>query len=84
MDQKFKDLLNATYQWPADYPFKFIVKRDAVKDFLKLFPELLVHEEKPSANGKYVSVGFHLRLNAAEEVWNIYERAKKFPGVISL
>lgn len=83
-DEKFKELLDSTYTWPADFPFKFIVKQNAVADFLKLFPQVMVHQEHPSSHGKYVSVNFVLRMNSAEEVLAIYGTARGFPGIIAL
>jgi putative lipoic acid-binding regulatory protein len=83
-EDKFKVLLDATHTWPADYPFRFIVPKIALQDFLKLFPQILVHQERPSANGKYSSVSFHLRLNSSSEVMDIYNKARSFPGVIAL
>lgn len=79
-----KSLLDATHTWPTDFPFKFIVKQESVKDFLAHFPEILIHHERPSTGGKYVSITMHLRMQSSDEVLAIYAKARGFPGVIAL
>ncbi|GCC52598.1 DUF493 domain-containing protein [Chryseotalea sanaruensis] len=79
----FREKLNQHYQWPTAYMFKFIVpsgKEPAVKN---MFPSEDI-TEKLSANGKYISVTVQLKMNSAEEVIAIYQKASKVEGLIAL
>jgi putative lipoic acid-binding regulatory protein len=82
-DNKFAELLNKEYNWPALYSFKFIVPRKNVSAVLALFPENST-KEKPSKNGNYISVNAKVEMKSAEDVLTIYARAGEVEGVIAL
>jgi putative lipoic acid-binding regulatory protein len=81
--EKFAQLLDETYQWPADYIFKFIVPRAQTT----LASNVLVGGKlttKESRSGKYVSFTAHIECNSADEVIEIYKKMAIIPGVVSL
>lgn len=82
-ENKFKDLLNKEYKWPALYSFKFIVPKINAPTVVSLFPENTA-TEKPSKNGNYISVNAKVEMNNAEDVMDIYARASEVEGLISL
>jgi hypothetical protein len=81
--EKFKELLDQTYQWPDYYEFKFIVKiddKDLVLSHLDGFSVI----ETPSKNGNYISISARKLINATQEVVEVYELMSKIKGLISL
>lgn len=81
--QKFRELLDDTYQWPDYYEFKFIVKTDdrvLVLDKLSGF----TFTETPSKQGKYVSVNARKLMKSTQEVLEVYEVMSTIKGIISL
>ena len=79
----FGELLDSQYNWPADYLFKFIVNTEFKQQLIKLFePHKVI--EKPSSQGKYVSITARVLMNSAQEVMDLYEKASKIETVISL
>ena len=54
-ENKFKELLNKEYNWPAVYSFKFIVPLKNVSAVLSLFPKNST-TEKPSKHGNYINM----------------------------
>jgi hypothetical protein len=81
--EKFKELLDQTYQWPDYYDFKFIVKiddKDTVLSHLDGFSVV----ETPSKNGNYISINARKLINTTQEVVDVYELMSKIKGLISL
>ncbi len=83
-EQKFKDLLNQEYSWPARYRFKFIVKASQVQEVENLFAEGVDIVHKPSSGGKYISLSIQVTMGNAEEIIAIYTAAARIKGIISL
>lgn len=83
-EEKFKDLLNQEYTWPAQYLFKFIVKEAAADDITSLFDKSVDISQKPSTGGKYISFSIRSKMTNAEEIMKIYNEASKIPGIIAL
>lgn len=81
--EKFKDLLDQTYQWPDFYEFKFIVKLDDKPLVLKNLEGFTV-SETPSKNGNYISISARKLVNNTQEVIEVYELMGSIKGVISL
>ena len=81
--EDFKYLLDETYVWPAEFPFKFIVSPDQVDELRSLLNDAQV-TLKHSKNGKYVSVSTNMKMSSSEEVIYIYEKVKNVSGIISL
>ena len=81
--QEMKDLLDNHHQWPEKYTFKFIVPADQIDSVRGMFNDD-PREERPSANGKYVSLTVHKTMPSSDSVLDIYDTAAKIPGLIAL
>jgi uncharacterized protein len=81
--QKFRDLLDQSYQWPDYYEFKFIVKIDDKSLVLeKLIGFSFV--ETPSKKGNYISISARKLIKSTQEVLDVYELMSTIKGIISL
>ena len=81
--QTFRELLDTEYDWPASYPFKFIVP----VAHLKMMESILSGSElrlRASKKGNYVSVSAKFVADSAEGIIDVYKDAAQIPGVISL
>lgn len=81
--QKFRELLDDTYQWPDYYEFKFIIKvieKNQVLDKLTGFSIT----ETPSKQGNYISVNARKLMKTTQEVLDVYEVMSTVKGIISL
>ena len=81
---KFRDLLNGEYSWPAKYTFKFIVPADREANVTGLFSTTAEVTIKPSSGGKYTSVTAQDTMDNAEQIIDIYSKASDIEGIISL
>ena len=79
----FRSSLDANYQWPCLFPFKFIVPKAHVKIALDLFADDPVRE-KQSSNGRFTAFTLEIYVHSSDEVIAIYQRVAQIPGVISL
>ncbi len=82
-DEKFRNLLDDSYQWPDYYEFKFIVKAEDKEKVLAHLPEFQI-SEKQSGKGKYISISARKLIKSTEEVVEVYKRMSDIKGVISL
>lgn len=81
--QKFRDLLDQSYQWPDYYEFKFIVKIDDKSLILtKLAGYTIV--ETPSKKGNYIAISARKLMKDTQEVLDVYEVMSTIKGIISL
>ncbi len=81
--EKFRNLLDQSYQWPDYYEFKFIVKISEKEIII----QKLIHFqiiETPSKNGNYVSISARKLMSSTDEVIAIYEMMSSIKGIISL
>jgi putative lipoic acid-binding regulatory protein len=80
---EFQEKLEATHKFPAIYMFKFIVLDEKKKLVEALFPG---HEviSKPSSKGKYISITAKPMMGSSEAIIEIYKKAHKIEGIISL
>ncbi len=81
---KFRELLDKEYDWPAKYVFKFIVPAGKEAEVQSLFKEGCEIKEKSSSGGKYTSTTIHALMANADEIITIYEKASDIEGIISL
>ena len=81
--EAFKDLLNDQHQWPCDYTFKFIVPQDKQSEVEALFPSQQI-DVKESAKGAYISLTVVIKMDSADLVVAIYEKAATIQGLIAL
>lgn len=82
-NQKFRDLLEESYQWPDYYEFKFIIKTDDKHLIIGKLTGFMIHET-PSKQGNYTSVSARKLMKSTEEVIEIYQMIGTIKGVISL
>ena len=81
--EAFKEKLEAQMTFPALYMFKFIVPTGQEHEVAALLPNNKI-ETKNSSKGKYVSVTIQAMMGSSDAVLDVYERAAKIEGVISL
>jgi uncharacterized protein len=70
-------------EWPALYPFKFIVPIDKMDEIMQLFNKSDT-QTKVSRNGNYISVTAKLYMYDSEKVIDIYKKAEHIEGIIAL
>ncbi|MEN8662741.1 MAG: DUF493 family protein [Lentimonas sp.] len=79
----FRSSLDANYEWPCVFPFKFIVPVDQTTVVLDMFDEEPVKSRK-SSSGRFIAYTMDIRVSSSEEVVAIYQRVAVVPGVITL
>jgi uncharacterized protein len=79
----FKKKLDDHYAWPSLYTFKFIVPAGKEEDVKSLFPNH-TSSEKPSKNGKYISITINMMVPSSEAVIEVYRAASVIEGIIAL
>lgn len=82
-NQKFKELLDESYQWHDYYEFKFIVKTDDKHLILDKLDGFTL-SETPSKKGNYISVSARKLMKSTQEVLDVYEAVSTIKGIISL
>lgn len=86
MDDKtlsFKEKLENQHQFPGYYLFKFVVPASQKQRLLELMPEGKT-SFKESSGKSYVSVTVEAFMESSLDVIDVYEKASKVEGVISL
>lgn len=79
----FRSSLDANYEWPCLFPFKFIVPKDQTEVVLGLFADDPV-KSRESSSGRFTAYTMEMQVHSADEVIAIYQRVAQVPGVISL
>lgn len=84
--KNFKALLDQQHDWPCEYVFKFIVTAENEVQLKDLFDEsrTLQLDSRPSKNGRYTSVTARVHMTSSDEVVDLYIRASRIDGIISL
>jgi hypothetical protein len=82
-NEKFRSLLEESYQFPDYYEFKFIIKTDDKHLVLEKLVGCSIHET-PSKKGNYTSVSARKLVHSTEEIIEIYKSMSTIKGVISL
>ncbi len=81
--QSFRSSLDANYDWPCLFPFKFIVPKGQSQQVLELFADDPV-KAKESSSGRFIAYTMEMHMHSCDEVIAIYQRVAQVPGVISL
>jgi putative lipoic acid-binding regulatory protein len=81
--ESFRSSLDANYDWPSIFPFKFIVPKDQVQEVLDLFADDPVRAKK-SSTGRFTAFTMEMNMHSCDEVIAIYQRVAQIEGVISL
>ncbi len=76
-------LLDAQYEWPSLYTFKFIVPAAQATEVERLFPPGS-SSRRASSKGNYITVSATLNVGSAESVIAMYEEAAQIEGLIAL
>lgn len=88
MDEVLKKLEEqlALQEWPNVYFFKFIVpnKPEAIAKASALFGETAELSYHPSRTGKYMSVSAKEVMMDIPSILEVYKKAAKIEGVVSL
>jgi putative lipoic acid-binding regulatory protein len=82
-NQKFRALLDESYQWPDYYEFKFIIKTDDKQLILEKLIGFTINET-PSKKGNYISISARKLIKSTQEVLEVYESLSTVKGIISL
>lgn len=82
-NQKFRALLDESYQWPDYYEFKFIIKTDDKQLILERLIGFTINET-PSKKGNYISISARKLIKSTQEVLEVYESLSTVKGIISL
>ncbi|TVP80247.1 MAG: DUF493 domain-containing protein [Puniceicoccaceae bacterium] len=81
--QSFRSSLDANYDWPCQFPFKFIVPKAHSQTVLDLFADDPVKANE-SSSGRFIAYTMEMHMHSCDEVIAIYQRVAQVPGVISL
>ncbi|MBG0777984.1 MAG: DUF493 domain-containing protein [Desulfovibrionaceae bacterium] len=79
----FRQRLDECHAWPCAYSFKFIAPHGRAKELERLVEGARV-TRRPSSSGTYVSITATVEVGSADEVLDVYEKASKIEGVITL
>ena len=81
--QKFRDLLDQSYQWPDYYEFKFILKIDQRLEAINKLQGFTI-TETPSKKGNYISINARKLMKSTQEVLDVYQVMSTIKGIMSL
>jgi len=81
--EKFKRQLEEHYNFPAVYPFKFIVPSSSLDELKAILPDVGLTENS-SRSGKYTSISFKMKMQTSNEIIGVYLSVNKIKGIISL
>ncbi len=81
-----KQKLDAGYNWPMEYLFKFIVpaRMDSIARVEALFQEHATVYRKESRNGKYISISASQTMQSSNEVIHVYKKAMHIENILAL
>ncbi|KQR91466.1 hypothetical protein ASG01_13925 [Chryseobacterium sp. Leaf180] len=85
--ESLREKLNNNYDFPDDYPFKFIVPSDDVKltEIYRAFDGIkFTLSNRESRNGKYTACNISAFVLDADQVIKIYKEVGKVENVILL
>ena len=89
MSDQFLQLLDENYDWPAIYPFKFVVPVEQVPILEAMFAEYSQFKnsnstKKPSRTGKYISMTVEMEMPSSQAVLDLYEKASRIDKLIAI
>ncbi len=82
-EMPFMEKLENNHDFPGKYIFKFIVKSEHQEKVESLVKDAEI-KLTPSSGNNYVSVTIVANMRNSVEVVEIYKKAKKIEGIISL
>ncbi len=81
--ESFKSSLDAHYNWPSVFPFKFIVPAQQANQVIELLNTDHL-ESRDSSNGRFVAFTLEKEVQSSDEVVALYETMSHIPGIITL
>ncbi len=90
MEEKFEALrtiLDEESEWPLEYLFKFILKSGKKEDQQKIrsfFKGNVSLSFRESSKGNYLAVSIKAKMDSADEIIEVYKKAAKIKGLITL
>lgn len=81
--EKFRSLLDESYNWPDYYEFKFIIRTEHKDEILEKLEGYLI-TETPSKKGNYIAISARKLMKSTDEVIDMYKLMSTVKGVISL
>ena len=79
----FKEKLESQHQFPGHYLFKFVVPKAKKESLMEIAPSGKT-SFRESSGGSYVSVTIEAFMESSSQVIEIYTKASKIEGLISL
>ena len=83
------DLLRAQHTFPGPYVFRLVIEPGAAPSIVSAVSAAMRHtgrmskvEEKPSRQGRFVSLRLHVEVHRAEGVLDVYEVVSGLDGVV--
>ena len=76
-------MLEEQFEWPGPYLFKFVVPAAKESDVRALLGDAEI-TTRASKNGTYVSVSATVTLDSPRAVVEVYLRAEKIDGLLSI
>ena len=81
--ESFKSSLEANYQWPAVFPFKFIVPKERSEQLIKLLGDASL-SPRHSSGGRFIAYTMEKEVASSDEVIALYNQVSEIPGIITL
>ncbi len=82
-EASFQETLDAFYDWPCTFTFKFIVSRSDFPAILDLFADDAVRT-RHSSRGRYVALTVERQVASSDEVVDVYRQAWGVASVMPL
>ena len=79
----FRSSLDAHYDWPSVFPFKFIVPVEQSNQVIELL-DVDDLQSRSSSKGRFVAFTLEKEMHSSDEVIALYERMSRIPGIITL
>ena len=79
----FRSSLDAHYDWPSVFPFKFIVPIEQSNQVIELL-DVDDLQSRSSSKGRFVAFTLEKEMQSSDEVIALYERMSRIPGIITL
>ena len=82
---RLRDQLNAFYEWPTAFTFKFVMPNEAgrIEQLKELFGVTAQFRMNLSRNGNYIAFTVSEVLPGPDHVFARYEEAAKIEGILS-
>jgi hypothetical protein len=89
MNEKFEQLLDDNYQWPAPYLFKFVLPKEHLPKLQAIFDEYSNFNTdlvtlRPSRTGKYISFSVEQEMESTQAVIGLYQKTSSIDNIVSI